>query len=46
MVMFKVNIRLPVVKFIRLTCEKYIEGHPKITGGIDPLHWLPEELSW
>jgi hypothetical protein len=22
------------------------QGHPKITGGINPLDWLPEELKW
>ena len=26
--------------------EPCIEGHPKITGGIDPFDWLPEELNW
>jgi hypothetical protein len=24
--------------------ELFIKGHPKITGVIDPLNWLPEEL--
>ena len=24
--------------------ELFIKGHPKITGVIDPLDWLPEEL--
>jgi len=26
--------------------ESFINGHPKITGGIDPLDWFPEELNW
>jgi len=21
-------------------------GHPRITGGIDPSDWLPEETNW
>ena len=25
--------------------EPFIKGRPKITVGIDPLHWLPEELN-
>jgi hypothetical protein len=25
--------------------ETFIKGHPKITGVIDPLDWLPEELN-
>jgi hypothetical protein len=24
--------------------EPFVRGHPKITGVIDPLDWLPEEL--
>jgi len=24
--------------------EPFIKGHPKITGVVDPLDWLPEEL--
>jgi hypothetical protein len=24
--------------------EPFVKGHPKITGVIDPLDWLPEEL--
>jgi hypothetical protein len=27
-----------------LSGEPFIEGHPKITGVIDPLDWLPEEV--
>jgi hypothetical protein len=23
-----------------------IKDHPKVTGGIEPLEWLPEELNW
>jgi hypothetical protein len=26
--------------------EPCIKGHPKITGGIEPIDWLTEELNW
>jgi hypothetical protein len=26
--------------------EPCIKGHPKITGGIDQVDWLPKELNW
>jgi hypothetical protein len=26
--------------------EPFIKCHPKITGGIDVLDWLPEEVNW
>jgi hypothetical protein len=26
--------------------ESFITGHPKVTGGIDPLDLFPEELNW
>ena len=26
--------------------QPFIKGQLKITGGIDPLEWLPEELNW
>ena len=26
--------------------ESFINGHPKITSGIDPLDWFPDELNW
>jgi hypothetical protein len=25
--------------------DPFIKVHPKVTGGIDPLDWLPEELN-
>jgi len=26
--------------------QPFIKGHPKITGGNNPLDWFPEELNW
>ena len=31
---------------MRLMGKQFIKDQPKITSGIDPVDWLPEELNW
>jgi hypothetical protein len=39
---------LPIIHLINMCRrgEPFIKGHPKVTGSIDLLDWISEEVNW